>query len=425
MLIKLDSIRNIYFDENLLWECIANNFWKYDHIFHSHWYRNASSDMVVSCVKKGHLDVPNFLSQIPVFLITTKECGYRITVDFVGRKEQYTIPQDRYKCKNVLSRLKEEYDNRYDEEITETIDIFGVYQNSISKNKNGHMNLSSVKPRIFVWVDKIMEYVKHDRQLFKLLCTQVILHEFAHALMDINIFEAHFNCIWQKYYPLKEESLANGLSLYLMKNVVSADDYRFLNFVCGNQPFEYALGTQYANERILSWAVKQWINIKSHGKHININIIEDWIKYITTNRIDELESEQLYLYEQELVSGSLYKYWKYATLKKEKIVFDEDGLCVKIIKDYHELNKKNITCDDMRNAFPDNLNSNFEVFIDYPIVNKFTDKKDPTQKRSIDDDKIIHCIDGDLAICDYWHPNDMENFIANAKGLGFNDIEIL
>ena len=44
--------------------------------------------------------------------------------------------------------------------------------------------------------------------------------------------------------------------------------------------------------------------------------------------------------------------------------------------------------------------------------------KEDGHTRSISEENIIHCTDGDVVVCDYWHPNDMTGFVENARQKG-------
>ena len=74
-----------------------------------------------------------------------------------------------------------------------------------------------------------------------------------------------------------------------------------------------------------------------------------------------------------------------------------------------------------------NLNNNFDVFIDPLNVNHFDNKdsvlNDVLGPLSAYDDFLVDCTDGKLYLCSFWHIESMLHFVDHARKLGFKIID--
>ena len=293
-------------------------------------------------------------------------------------------------------------------------DLLGIYIRIYPTNRP--YNMTESQPQIFVWIDKVSEIAKEESSLCQALLAQVIAHELMHAFMDINLLgddhRRRFK-IRDGLYQLKEECLANALSLMLIKYALSDEQNKFVADFVKTQPFAYKLGLDYtmAGELTVKRALMAWMRMKESGK-VNQKILLYWLNYL--NNKSTYDGHQLELYEEGLhLPHRVYRY--------QSEMYSNHEVAVKVIKDFLKMKQGKVSRQEMKVAFPDSLNDYYNVFIDYPESNEFMPKIG-SGTRSVYDENVISCQDGKLVVCDYWHPNSMPAFIKNAKQLGF-DIE--
>ena len=129
---------------------------------------------------------------------------------------------------------------------------------------------------------------------FKSIFVKVLFHELMHALMDIYHDNSHRRGKeYESFEYFKEESLANGLALYLCNEIHD------VNITCESELFAlkqnipYCIGWKYKNKEILEIAVENWMKIKRNG--IDNNDIHEWFKtiaqglYISNEKILQAE----------------------------------------------------------------------------------------------------------------------------------------
>lgn len=386
-------------------------------------HRNKSN--ILNFYENDSMHGLNIIKQVPIFLVTRNDCLKTFKVGYFGHTSDVIVPLD--KLPNELPSDEKDWnisdtdnpkvnDDIFDGvlklkelESISCIDLLGIYTRTYPLGR--YCGIEESNPQIFIWVDKIWDYVKGDRHLYKVLATQVILHELAHAMMDINLTGYyHKQTFPPAFYTLKEESLANALSLSMIKSHISTQDWNFLvNFV-KKQPFQYALGLDYVDDRgghLVCRSSGEWIHLKECGSY-SIEVVKHWIKYIQGQR-------PLNLYELEHLDQGMW--WPDGLYLYDSKYYSNHDVCVKVIKDYAKQKGANVSRADMHNAFPDTLNDYFESIIDYPEIQEFHYKED-SHSRPIFEENIIECSDGKIAICDYWHPNSMDAFVNNANRLG-------
>lgn len=195
------------------------------------------------------------LLSVPVFLVDTCQSGSYIPVQ--GKDCAVLIPEDRWtgvadaeEGSGLAARLKlwslPELEAREDAEKPEIakrvhsqflVDRFGVY---ISDE-------SFIPQRIFVWVDKIERYASYDAANATALLTQAILHELAHAYLDVR--ERHNDKFTYRHpaYRFIEEALANALSLHLCMESFSAEQRGFIERFVKGQGGGYSEGWDLFN----------------------------------------------------------------------------------------------------------------------------------------------------------------------------------
>ena len=381
-----------------------------------------------------------YSNQVPVFFVTTDMCGKQLNVAFLGQSMHVTVPPDKMgssgfdeDIETVIKKIKQK-DNENDngprdkedenkDDIFEPgliIDLWGVYVGSalrIHKLENAH-------PKIFIWVDKIYNYVQQvhngDSSYYNLITCQVILHEMMHALMDINIIGGHYrNNIPDWFRVLREESLAEAGSLTMMDGVWTKKDMNYLKKLVASKgrPLQYRLGASYysAGNDVVNRAIECWLK-----RCFNPKLAMDWLIYIL-KYFPKLDKRQLALYEKGFRRPYVFKYRSSFTNSKNLILYSDKDLVINIIRDYAKKNKP--PKSELLRVFPTTLNEDYDVFIDPLTQDHFDDKLGPFT-RSIVDNHDVACSDGKLIICDYWHPNSMHPFVEHARNkLGFNIID--
>ena len=412
----------------------------YPHLdFYSHRFSH-ESNRASSLNDHGGHNVYDFANQVPVFFVTKELAGQQVTIDFLGHSLDVVVPDDKLPRTNIdidnLLKSQCEIDiddfikrghDDFDQPKKSILDLWGVYVAHSKSNPNMRDGvLASVQPMIFIWVDKIFEYVKEEYQLFNILTSHVILHEMMHALMDVESYDIHssrtLRSVPNWFYQLKEESLANAGALQLMTGIWDEPDLAFLKFVIKQQPFEYRLGLVYYDRigELSRRAIEEWVHMKD-GHDFNKKIAMHWLEYIA-NTI-HIDSKQLELYESGFsFSKGVFKYKDFHNGATELILYDNHELPIQVIKDYVKQNPT-ITRSELMTTFPSDLNEDYEVFIDPNKQRDFKDKADKMISRSTDNAQTIKCADGILLICDYWHPNSMPAFVGHARKLGFTIID--
>lgn len=420
------------------------------------------------CYDSHHPDFQSFLCQIPILFVTTDQVGERHSIRLVGREMEVTIPDHQMPydemtlkglketpelppereegCNLRKIREAEEAHLLHEERLRDRgraarernkivcvqpiLDLLGVYVSAYSHGSGG---LADYEPRIFIWVDKIWNYTHKEEpyerfavEKFRALLDQVVLHELMHALMDTRLYLNR--CNWQyrshspfiydnsQLYRLREETLAEALSLVLVREVVNGTMWDYLLSNTRGNSLPYRLGADYADEKLLERAVGGWMFTKlSDWYRLCKSLYDDWCDYVFSGA--RLDRSQLSLYEEGFQSSKSYRY-RESLDSAETILYTDKGLVLQVIKDYME-EHQGITRRELMEAFPLDLNDDYVIMIDYPETNGFQDKKDDKYIRSVYDDRILQCSDGQVAVCDYWSLVSMPRFVKHARKLGF------
>lgn len=418
LIINLTKGFEFRFDSQLVEECLSQScFLRKILRYHRLYYRLLHSSAIPFVNSHPNDSEKPILEQIPIYLVSTEQAHQTVNVAYWGRVESVVVPEDKYEKKTIN---KEGLFDSY-----EMVDLFGLYRRDVLTSGNGCAGIENIKPNIFIWVDKISDYVKAktDRndseddfdyecalsRRFDALTSKVILHELMHALMDNlllgfgrhNIPTKRFMGRFDTY---KEESLANAMALELMEHHLRAEDWDFIIDFVKHQPDEYSLGLEYLSLPVFRYA-ERWVFHKN-VLSFDSNVIQAWLSYVKGAK--PLDKKQLNTLEYGLrCSAGIFKY--------NGVFYDDNDVCVNVIKDY--ANNHSVTRSDLHNAFPNYLNNNYETMIDYPQTKEFHDKQDGST-RSISVENIIHCLDGDVVVCDYWLRNDMLGFVQNARQKG-------
>ena len=206
----------------------------------------------------------NRINNIPIYLVTTNQSTHRIPFQEMGQTIYVDVPEDRFADCLLDPRYPVSDDViKSNSEKCVISDLLGVYVSQFkSKSSTG---FAEKKSEIFLWVDKIGDYD------YIPLIRQVLVHELAHAIMDVEY--PFFN---PDYHLFREESLANALSLYIMGKIYKHDsnNYKFLVEFVSKQPLQYALGLLYNDKLTITSAMSRWMEIKVYAPN---NSLPKWV----------------------------------------------------------------------------------------------------------------------------------------------------
>ena len=396
-------------------------------------------------------DLQSLLCQIPILFVTTDQVGGQRRIPLVGREMEVTIPDHQMPYEEMtLKGLKEtpepppereeDFDQRQIKEARERnkivcvqpiLDLFGVY---VSAYPYGSGSLADYEPRIFIWVDKIWNYTHEEEpderlavEKFYALLDQVVLHELMHAFMDTRLSmhpydwqyraQSPFSYDTSQLYRLREESLAEALSLVLVREVVTEPMWDYLLRNTRGNSLPYRLGADYADKELLERAVASWMDAKRRGwDRLCKPLYDDWCNYVFS-RV-RLDCYQLSLYEYgfSFQFPNVFRY-RGSLDAAETILYTDEGLVLQVIKDYME-EHQGITRSELMEAFPSDLNADYVTMIDYPETKVFQGKHNHSVCFVLRD-RILQCSDGLVAVCPRWFFVSMTRFVEHARKLGF------
>lgn len=355
-----------------------------------------------------------------------------------GLKETPELPPEREEDfdQRQINEAEEDRERNKIVCVQPILDLLGVYVSAYSHGSGG---LADYEPHIFIWVDKIWNYTHKEEtdeyfaeEKFHALLDQVVLHELMHALMDTRLcldpsdWQCHaqspFNYDTSQLYRLREESLAEALSLVLVREVVTETMWNYLLSNTRGNSLPYRLWADYADKALLWRAVFNWVDAKKKADIFGCNslckpLYDDWCDYVFSGV--RLDRYQLSLYETGFsCSGVVYRY-RESLDSAETILYTDNDLVLQVIKDYME-EHQGITRSELKEAFPSDLNTEYVTMIDYPETKVFQRVfQDTHYVVFVNRDRILQCSDGQVAVCYYWRLESMTNFVEHARKLGF------
>ena len=211
----------------------------------------------------------NRINNIPIYLVTTNQSTHRIPFQEMGQTIYVDVPEDRFADVHCSLDPRNPVSDdviKSNSEKCVISDLLGVYVSQFkSKSSTG---FAEKKSEIFLWVDKI----KWSGDFIPLI-RQVLVHELAHAIMDVHEYP-FFN---PDFHLFREESLANALSLYIMGKIYKHDsnNYKFLVEFVSMQPLQYALGLLYNDKLTITSAMGRWMEIKAFNAPNNS--LPEWV----------------------------------------------------------------------------------------------------------------------------------------------------
>lgn len=157
----------------------------------------------------------------------------------------------------------------------------GTNEDKIDRLGAYFSNQSNGTPYIEIYVQKIKESVKNDTE-YKWLFTKVLIHELAHAALDIYNWEKFSGINNMPYTPdfgvWREESTANALTLMIIKRTNNEEFYSYAKEFMKKQPKEYQLGVLMED-----FGYETFMSVMRNKIDGPSNQTDDWLDYVNNN----------------------------------------------------------------------------------------------------------------------------------------------
>ena len=278
-------------------------------------------------------------------------------------------------------------DSRHEEVRDENsiIDLLGAY----------YSNRKGDSPYIELYLSAIDNSTNNDDDNFKWLFTKVLIHELAHASLDIFNEERHhssekvfYNTEFGRW---REESMANAVALRIIKEYGNKDFYDYAKAFMQSQPVEYALGVLM--EDFGYWDFRSVFDTKTQG--VNSVLQQEWLNYVKNNP----DWDGLHNWNDLLHSHYVYSFkGKYYTSAKE-LVYD---IVNKVLSDYETKNGTKMSYSQFSSLFPYIKTG---AGMSYEPADKVKDDSRYKTK--------IELIDSDYYLYYWWDNKSLYKFINN------------
>lgn len=145
-------------------------------------------------------------------------------------------------------------------------------------------NRKNDSPYIEMYADSIYSCANNNEEEFKWLFTKVLVHELAHAALDI-FNNAHCHQAREKVFyctefgKWREESMANAVTLRIIKDFGNERFYNYAKQFMLSQPAEYALGVLM--DKFDYWDFRSVMDGKRDGVHAGLQ--QEWLYYAKGN----------------------------------------------------------------------------------------------------------------------------------------------
>lgn len=274
------------------------------------------------------------------------------------------------------------------------IDLLGAY----------YSNRKGDSPYIELFLSAIDNSINNDENHFKWLFTKVLIHELAHAALDIFNLERNNSVIEKIHYfsefgRWREESMANAVTLRIIRDYGNKDFYDYATQFMQSQPAEYALGVLM--EDFGYWDFRSVFNSKKQG--VDSNLQQKWLNYVKGTP----DWDGLNKWNDMLYSNYVYVFeGKYYTLEKD-LVYD---IVEKVLSDYEHQNGGKMPFATFSTLFP-YIRTGAEM------------SYEPAQKVVGDSRyKEFELADGNYSLYCSWNNESLHNFIDMNK-LNVNIVE--
>ena len=267
------------------------------------------------------------------------------------------------------------------------IDLLGAY----FSNRHGDT------PYIELYLRGIDDATNGNEEHFKWLFVKVLIHELAHAALDIFNWEHHHGSLEKVSYHTdfgrwREESMANAVTLHIIKLSRKRDFYNYAKQFVLSQPAEYALGALMGNVGYRDF--HRVFDSKQDG--VDSTLQQIWLDYVKGNPKKDGLKKWNYLLSRNYVylfDGEYYT-------SEETLVYD---IVTKVLSDYESDKGSKMTFSTFSSLFP--------------CIKTGKMSYEPTHK--VKDDSCykyrIELQDGDYSLYCGWNNESLNKFIANVN----------
>lgn len=293
--------------------------------------------------------------------------------------------------------------------LNDILDGFGAYR---PNRENG-------KPYVELYVDDILSCANGNDE-FKWLFTQTLIHELAHAALDINNCERYDNATEklsyeEKFSEFREESMANAVALRIISDYGDTDffnfseQFKYINFSAHFRQLrsDFSIAVKRHDEyyelglNMIDFNNSDFRSVMD-GKRNGVNKIlqEAWLKEVP-RRPGFYQN-----WNNTLSASTVYKYddFYYYSANSEYLVLE-------IIQNYIKQNSP-MSLKQLRSAFPYyEIQGNEQYHLLTP------DLSDSDYVTA--DMYILHLSDGDYALYRHWNDDELAYFVWLAKCQGF------
>lgn len=288
--------------------------------------------------------------------------------------------------------LRDVHPDKFEED--DIVDLLGAY----------YPNRQNDNPYIEMYVRNIENESKSDMVRFKWLFTKVLIHELAHAALDIfncennhiTIEKVRYNSQFGKW---REESMANAVALKVIKEYGDQDFYNYAKDFMNNQTKEYKLGIFM--EDFGFWDFRSVMEGKQNG--VNAKLQNAWLDYVD-GKTPVVWSE-LKRWNEILTSNIIFIY-------KGKYYTDHQNLVLDIVHDFINTQSSKISFSQLCSAFP---NVKVQSKVAYQLLSQVQNDS----QYYTDPNQVLHLSDGDYALYKYWYNDELDYFLEMANKNGF------
>lgn len=264
------------------------------------------------------------------------------------------------------------------------IDLLGAYYSA----RNGS------SPYIELYLYKIIQKAKDEGIHFKWLCTTVLLHELAHAALDIRNMEDLIENVdvvpySSEFGRWREESMANAIALRIIESYGDTDFFDYAKSFMLSQPPEYALGV------LMKDFDPEYYGGVITGKTCGVNptLKDEWLQYAKgTPDWDGLRKHSEWLHHLSIyeLDGVRYtKPWYFV-----------DDVVNRVLVDYEREHGDRMTAQEFQSIFPRFLSRRHAIYM--PV-----DEDKDTPKKT-----IISLKDTEYSLHSPFKQEDVRSFLA-------------
>lgn len=267
------------------------------------------------------------------------------------------------------------------------IDLLGAY----------YSNRGGESPYIELYLKPIDDSANNENEYIWLF-TKVLIHELAHAALDIFNQEDGTNITEKVFYHTefgkwREESMANAVALRIIKEYGDNDFYDYAKLFMTKQDPEYALGVLM--EDIGFWDFMSVYNPKKRG--VDSTLQQEWLKYVK----GKPDWEGLHKWNDLLFSKTVYLFENKYYTREEELVYD---IVNKVVSDFESKNGKKMSYSEFSSIFP-YIKTGVEM--SYEPSDKV--KEDSRYRVQIQLD------DANYSLFYSWNQKSLHEFISNTK----------